>query len=152
MRILPLSAGVVLALMLTSGCGGSKQDDTGTVPLGFPNGKTIRVEVMQTALDMARGMMFRDRMLPDRGMLFMHDTPGVQRYWMYQVKIPLDLVYINPDRMIVDIAANTPPCPPEKRASQCPSYGKADNVKYVLELAGGDAARYNLKIGDVLAF
>ncbi len=146
----------MLALMLLaallSGCGGEKDDAAGTSPLTLPDGKTIRVEVMLSPIDMMRGMMFRQSMGKDRGMLFVHDKPGPQRYWMYHVKIPLDMVFMDPDHRIVDIQANVPPCPPANKASQCPSYGKADNVQYVLELAGGDAARRNLQIGDTLRF
>ncbi|MCX6623845.1 MAG: DUF192 domain-containing protein [Acidobacteria bacterium] len=152
MRILPSLAGLVLILAALDGCGGQKNDELGTSPVTFPDGTTIRAEVMRNPLDMARGMMFRERMEAGRGMLFVHNTPGAQRYWMYQVKIPLDLVFLDSDRRVVDIAANTPPCPPEKKANQCPSYGKADHVRYVLELAGGDAQKHNLKIGDELTF
>jgi uncharacterized membrane protein (UPF0127 family) len=152
MRISPLPAGLLLALAVLHGCGGQKDDDVGTNPVLFPDGTTIRAEVMLNSLDLARGMMFRDRMQPNRGMLFIHDKPGPQRYWMYHVKIPLDLVFMDVERRIADISADTPPCPPEKSASQCPTYGKADKVRYVLELAGGDAAKHKLKIGDELKF
>jgi len=140
-------------MMLLAGCGGQNADDaTGTTPLTMPDGKVIRVEVMLTPIDMLRGMMYREEMGKDRGMLFIHDKPGAQHYWMYHVKIPLDMIFMNPDRKIVEIEANVPPCPPAKKASECPTYGKAENVQYVLELAGGEAARRNLQVGDTLRF
>lgn len=149
---LPILAALA-ALVLAAGCGSRKVEDAaGTTPLTMPDGSTIRVEVMMTPIDMMRGMMFRDEMGKDRGMLFVHDKPGVQHYWMYHVKIPLDMIFMDPDHRIVEIEANVPPCPPESKAKDCPSYGSAENVRFVLELAGGEAARRNLKVGDTLRF
>lgn len=150
-RLLIFAATAVLALF--AACGGRKAEDAaGTTALTMPDGSTIRVEVMLTPMDMMRGMMFRDEMGKDRGMLFVHDKPGVQHYWMYHVKIPLDMIFLDPGRRIVEIEANVPPCPPESKAKDCPSYGSAQNVRFVLELAGGEAARRNLKVGDTLRF
>jgi hypothetical protein len=99
---------------------------------------------------MQRGMMFRDSLAPDRGMLFVHGTPGRYAYWMFQCLIPLDIIWMNADRKIVEISADTPPCHGE--ASTCPNYGGHQSSLYVLELGGGMARRYGLKLGDRIAF
>ena len=63
---------------------------------------------------------------------------------MYQVRIPLDIIWMDRYRAIVEIAANAPPC--KTVASQCPHYGgNSERAQYVLELAGGMAAKYGLK-------
>jgi len=54
-------------------------------------------------------------------------------------------------RRIVEISANTPPCP-SKSARQCPNFGGHEKARYVLELAGGGAALYGLRTGDVVSF
>ena len=100
--------------------------------------------------DMARGMMFRDLLPPDRGMLFVHPAAGRYRYWMFQVSVPLDIIWLDARRRIVEISPDTPPC--QAQARDCPSYGGNADSQYVLELAGGMAARYGLKLGDVLGF
>lgn len=100
---------------------------------------------------MLRGMMFRDSLAPDRGMLFIHGAPGKYSYWMYQVRIPLDIIWIAPNHGIVEISADTPPCP-SKSASACPSFGGQQTAVYVLELAGGSARKYSLKVGDTISF
>ena len=100
--------------------------------------------------DMMRGMMFRDSLAADRGMLFFHTQPGKYGYWMYQCKFPLDIIWMGADRSIVEIAANCLPC--RARASECPKYGGHFQAQYVLELAGGEAARNNLRTGDTLTF
>jgi uncharacterized membrane protein (UPF0127 family) len=144
---------LLLSLALTlAGCGqkAATLEDYNTRLVTLPGGRQIRAEVLVSDEDMARGMMFRDSLAPDRGMLFLHRSVGSHAYWMYQVKIPLDIVWMDSDRRIVEISANTPPCTVEQ--SQCPTYGGHVPSQYVLELAGGMAARYGLKDGDTLEF
>ena len=117
----------------------------------LPNGKAIRVEVMSRPIDMARGMMFRDTLPPNHGMLFIHGGMGGHSYWMYNVRIPLDIIWIDANRRVVEISANTPPCL-AKSAKTCPSYGGNEAAMYVLELNGGAAAKNGVKVGSVLQF
>lgn len=149
MRYFPLC--VVLALAL-SGCGRDSADadvlETRTVTL--PNGARIRAEVKIRPFDMQRGMMFRDELPQGEGMLFIHAEPGNYPYWMYNVRIPLDIIWLDANRRIVEISADTPPC--QTRASECPTYGGKARSQYVLEIGGGEAARYGLKVGDTLVF
>ena len=120
-------------------------------PIKFPDGAVILAEHMRTQQEVMRGMMFRDALKPDRGMLFSHGGPGKYPYWMYQVKIPLDIVWVNGGRRIVEISAQTPPCPLGP-ASKCPNYGGNSEALFVVELAGGVAAKHGLKLGDMLVF
>lgn len=122
----------------------------GVVTVTLPGGQQVRAEVMSRPEDMARGMMFRDHLAPDRGMLFVHPTPGRYRYWMYQCLIPLDIVWLDAERRIVEISESTPPCKGE--AWECPYYGGNHDAQFVVELAGGMARKYGLKLGDRLSF
>ncbi len=117
----------------------------------MPNGKVVTTEVMTNPVDMARGMMFRTELAPDRGMLFIHAKPGQYTYYTYQVKIPLDIVWIDPNRRVTEISPNTPPCT-SSSARLCPVYGGHSTANYVLELAGGMAAKYGLAVGSALTF
>jgi uncharacterized membrane protein (UPF0127 family) len=151
---LRLSILLVVALA-AAGCGGSGDaptpEDYNTRKVRFPNGREIRAELMIRDEDMRRGMMFRDRMEPDRGMLFIHSAPGNYPYWMYQVKIPLDIIWLDKDRRIVEILPNVPPCAAAS-SKDCPTYGGKFVSRFTLELAGGGAAQYGLKPGDILDF
>ncbi len=142
---------VLLALLLTS-CGSDTApvETLNSLQVRLPNGKKIRAEIMKTQEEMLKGMMFRTSLPADRGMLFVHERPGRYAYWMYQVVIPLDIVWMDRDHRIVEISANTPPC--KTVASQCPTWGGHEEAKYVLELAGGGAAANRLKAGDRLEF
>lgn len=142
--------------MLTSlaACGGRPpQAETRlpTVPVTLPNGRQIRAEVATDPADQARGLMFRTRLDPDQGMLFVFPEPGRHPFWMYQTLIPLDIVWMDADHRIVFVSAGTPPCPPES-GQNCPNYGGQQPAQYVLELPAGAAAAQGLKPGDRLAF
>lgn len=126
-------------------------DDLNTRLVTLPNGDRIRAEVAVDQVTMTRGMMFRDRLDADRGMLFLHAQAGRHPYWMYQVRIPLDIIWMDRNRRIVEIAANTPPCP-STSYRECPSFGGNHEALAVLELAGGEAARRGLRVGDQLNF
>ena len=124
----------------------TRPEDIGTRVITMPGGQVVRVEVKMLAEDIMRGMMFREKLDPDRGMLFLHKPPGKYTYWMYQVKIPLDIIWMDAEGNIVEIAANTPPCQ-KAVASQCPVYGGSKVAQVVLELAGGMAAKFGLTTG-----
>ena len=117
----------------------------------YPNGTTIRAEVAMNILDQARGLMFRDELPPEAGMLFVFLEEAERSFWMHRTKIPLDIIWMNADREIVEISADTPPCPGEVRDG-CPSYGGNVPAQFVLEVAAGQAAAHGLKLGDRLRF
>lgn len=142
-----------VAVVVWCGCGektASSLDALRLRAITLPGGQEILAEVMLHPMDQARGMMFRDSLAPNRGMLFVHDRPGNYTYWMYQVRIPLDIIWLDSSRRIVEISANTPPC--RSRASECPQYGGNVRAQYVLELAGGMADKYGLRTGQTLVF
>ena len=80
-------------------------DDIHTRDVSLPGGQVIKAEVMFDATDMMRGMMFRTSVAPDHGMLFLHRAPGRYGYWMFQTLIPLDIIWMDSSKRIVEIAA-----------------------------------------------
>jgi hypothetical protein len=143
----------LFAAAMLSGCGepALKPEDYGTHRVGMPNGNAIRAEMLVKPEDLMRGMMFRESLADDRGMLFLHGSPGRYPYWMYQVKIPLDIIWLDQNRRVVEISENTPPCPSAK-ASECPSYGGAVQAMTVLELKAGMAKKYGVAVGTRLEY
>src|SRR5690242_174430 len=136
---------------------GCRQDESKTLAdfrskeVTLASGQKILSEVMMQREEMMRGMMFRDSLAPDHGMLFIHGAPGKYAYWMYQVRIPLDIIWMDRQHRVVEISANTPPCK-NASASTCPNYGGHEDAMYVLELAGGMAAKYGVRVGDTINF
>lgn len=140
---------------LLSGCNQSGSlDDYSTSPLKLPNGSIIRVETMMRKEDMMRGMMFRESLPEGRGMLFVHGSPGLYPYWMHQVKVPLDMIWLDQNKTIVEMVPDAPPCPVQGVEAQrrCPNFGGHQPAVYVLELPAGSVRKHNLQFGQKLEF
>jgi uncharacterized protein len=108
--------------------------------------ETIKLEVAQTSTQQAIGLMFRESLERERGMLFPFESARIARFWMKNVSIPLDMIFLQGDR-VVDIAINVPPC----KTESCPVYGPDLLVDRVLELPGGRSQELGLKPGDKIA-
>jgi len=108
-------------------------------------GEVIHLEVANTAYEQAIGLMYRAELADDRGMLFPFDPPRRVNFWMKNVHIPLDMVFLK-EGQVVAITANAPPC----TVVNCPLYGPTQPVDQVLELRGGRAAELNLQVGDTI--
>ena len=144
----------IALLLLVAGCSGTRSaSDSGalTIPVRLPDGAVIDAEPAMTPQQRARGLMFRNELAADRGMIFMFPDESPQAFWMYNTLIPLDIIWMNADRRIVFISANTPPCPSPNQA-ECRNYGEGFAAQYVLELAAGQAAAHGLQVGDRPAF
>jgi uncharacterized membrane protein (UPF0127 family) len=63
---------------------------------------------------------------------------------MKNTLIPLDIIFLNRERQIVDMFVSVPPC----CGDPCPSYTSMFPARYVLEINGGLAKKLKLKIGD----
>ena len=109
-------------------------------------GKRFTVEVAESQEKQALGLMFRETMPDDHGMVFIFPAEGMRSFWMKNTKIPLDIFYFDEDLKLVNVSENTPPC----RSSRCPGYPSTGPAKYVLELNAGKAAELGVKPGDEL--
>lgn len=139
MRIMMALAFVGLAL---SGC--KSAVSATTVPLTITSaGKVHRfnVEVARTEAEQERGLMFRDRLAPDGGMIFPMSPPRVASFWMKNTVIPLDMIFIRADGTIARIAAETEPY------SLTP-VSSGEPVAAVLEIAGGRAGELGISEDD----
>jgi uncharacterized membrane protein (UPF0127 family) len=123
-------------------------DDFSLREVTLPYGQIIKVETMIDTRDLLRGMMYRTSIAPDRGMLFVHPRPGQYSFWMYQMQIPLDTIWLGSDHRIVEILENLPPCP--KRASLCPHFGGNKASEFEIQMGGGMAKKYGLEVGQTI--
>jgi len=109
-------------------------------------GKTFSVEIADTQEKHALGLMFRDSMPADHGMIFIFANEAPRSFWMKNTRIPLDIMYFDKDLKMVSLSADTPPC----RVSRCPAYPSIAAAKYVLELNAGTASSLGVGVGDKL--
>ena len=101
----------------------------------------FKVEVAQTAAQQERGLMFRDAVAPDAGMIFPFVPPQPAAFWMKNTRIPLDLLFIRADGTVSSIAAMAKPYSLDLIPSSEP-------VAAVLEIAGGRAAAVGIAPGN----
>ncbi len=145
-----MTAAVMCSILLASGlqafCRTPERDRF--IKVFLPGGGSITAELAMTAEERARGLMFRERIQPDQGMLFVFEEEGIYPFWMKNTLIPLDILWLGGDRRIVHIASDLPPC----TAEPCPSYDPEVPAFYVLELKAGEARARGLKTGDRLEF
>ena len=97
-----------------------------------------------TAPERSRGLMFREEMAADHGMLFIFETEGDRYFWMKNTPLPLDIIYIDATGKIVSIAADTTPFSEQTIPSGAPA-------KYVLELNAGTSAERGIGVGDTVS-
>lgn len=117
---------------------------TAEVELG---GQVIGLEVAQTPEEHAIGLMFREALADDRGMLFPVNPPRPVTLWMKNVEFPLDMLFLVEEE-IVAIQANVPPCAEE---ISCPTYGPEElPIDAVLEIRGGLAEELGVQVGDIV--
>jgi len=107
--------------------------------------RAIALEVAQTPQEQQIGLMFRTELPEDRGMLFPIEPARNVRFWMKNVFIELDMIFLR-GGVVQAIIPNVPPCLTEN----CPNYGPDVPVDAVMELRGGRAAQLGLKVGDRL--
>lgn len=109
-------------------------------------GQRFEVEIAATPEKQSLGLMFRQNMPDDHGMLFIFPYEAPRSFWMKNTRIPLDIMYFSSELRLVSMSQNTPPC----RTERCPAYPSAGPARYVLELNAGKAAELGLVEGDVL--
>jgi hypothetical protein len=118
----------------------------GTAPLTVDTGqgpKAFTVELATTPSEMQVGLMFRQSLAPDAGMLFVYPSDQQVAFWMKNTVIPLDMLFIAGDGHIRRIVERTIPL----STTPIPS---VDEVRAVLEVNGGTAERLGIKPGDVV--
>jgi uncharacterized protein len=106
----------------------------------------FQVEIADSTGERTKGLMYREYLQQDHGMLFIFDEPDVHRFWMKNTLIPLDIIWLDGNGTVVYISENTQPC----KAMPCPSYGPSVPAKYVLEINSGLAKEKGIAGGDVL--
>lgn len=102
---------------------------------------TIRVEIAENETSRTQGLMGRQTMAEDQGMLFIFPNEEFRSFWMANTPLPLDIIYVNAAREVVTIQRNTVPYSEESVPSTRPA-------TYVVEVNAGYADRHGIVEGD----
>ena len=107
--------------------------------------KTINIEIADDDYQTETGLMYRYSMEDNQGMLFVFPDSQYRYFYMRNTEIPLDIIYINENKTVINIHKNAKP----KDETSLPSEGPA---KYVLEINAGLSTQWDLEKGDKIEF
>ena len=107
--------------------------------------KTLNIEIADDEYQTQTGLMYRNSMENNQGMLFIFPNSEYRYFYMRNTEIPLDIIYIDQNKTIVSIQKNAKPHDETSLASEGPA-------KYVLEINGGLSTQWNLQKGDKIEF
>ncbi len=110
-------------------------------PKACINSHCFSIEIADSPEERTRGLMYRQWLDPDSGMLFIFEEAGRHGFWMKNTYIPLDILWINETKHIIFISKNVSPC----TNVTCPVISPPEDAKYVLEI---NAGRAQFEIGD----
>jgi uncharacterized membrane protein (UPF0127 family) len=102
---------------------------------------TFNVEIADDPAERAKGLMFRDHLAADAGMLFDYGQEQLTSFWMQNTLIPLDMIFIGADGVVKNVHVNARPLDTTSIPSEFP-------VRFVLEIPGGRSQEIGLAIGD----
>lgn len=95
----------------------------------------FHIEIAQTAAERQKGLMDRNFLPSQSGMLFVFEEEKPYGFWMKNTLIPLDMIWLDSNKKVVDIAHGAQPCGEENSAiNKCPSYTPSTPALYVLEI------------------
>jgi uncharacterized membrane protein (UPF0127 family) len=110
-------------------------------------GVCIEVEIADSPEKQSQGLMFRKALFDNQGMLFVFNEPDKYAFWMKNVEFPLDIIWINQDKVIIDIKACVLTC-----RDSCPALVPQEKAQYVLEVNAGFVEKNQIQIGDSVNF
>lgn len=148
-----LTATLLLSLAGTSG--GETTPPAGStpprlIPVKTPSGTIVQAEIADTPQKRAAGLMYRDHLKKDHGMMFFFDQAQEWTFWMKNTLIPLDLIWMDEKKRVIHIERNVPIC--TRTDDSCPQYRPNDGAMYVLEIAAGTVDGLKIEKGTKLQF
>jgi len=135
---------VSLFLFVGCGSGGEKQlvfkTDGGIT--------TYKVEVADTKEKRTEGLMYRESLDADKGMIFIYDKEVKPAFWMKNTLISLDMIFMDKDFKVVDYFVDVQPC----KSEPCAHYIPSSNAQYIVELNAGQIGKMGLTRGDIAEY
>ena len=105
----------------------------------------LSVKIADTDANMARGLMFEEKLPYDKGMLFVFDKPETRSMWMLNMQFNIDVIWFDGNGNIVSIDRNVPPCMTTVEIFVCKENGvSSDNTQYVLEVTAGFVDKFEI--------
>ena len=112
------------------------------------NTPVIYAEVADTPQEHSLGLMHRQSLDPEKGMIFIFSSDSPRSFWMKNTLIPLDIIFVNSSLDIVKIHRDVPPC----KANPCPTYRSGLPARYVVETNAGFSSENEITEGQKISF
>jgi uncharacterized membrane protein (UPF0127 family) len=112
-------------------------------------GVNLITDIADTQDKKTKGLDVRDNMAEGQAMLFPFDIDYPHPFWMYGMKFPLDIIWLDNQKIVVHIEHSLQPCPNQ---FDCPTYKPGQNARYVLETVAGFSDRHGIKEGTQAQF
>lgn len=106
----------------------------------------IQVEYAKTSQELETGLMNRDSLEVNSGMFFIFPDEKSRSFWMKDTLIPLDMIFISSNGRVNEMTTQEP-CP---KTGTCQVYESKLPARYVLEINGGQAEKWNMATGDIV--
>ncbi len=139
--ILLLIVGLYFVVQPLSTAEGPATPDLLTITTPQNTQHVFLVEVARTPDELSQGLMFRQHLSSDKGMLFLFPEPRIEQFWMKNTLVPLDILFIDRDGVIIDIHPMAQPHDLTLITSKTP-------VLAGLEIAGGQAQERGISVGS----
>lgn len=139
---------LILAVLSLIFCTGGQAVKDRFVKVHLPDGFAVTAELAITDDARQQGLMYRDRMAENQGMLFVFEGEDIHAFWMKNMKFAIDILWLDSQKRIVHLESAVPPC----AADPCPSYVPKAAARYVLELTSGAAERHGLGLYQRVEF
>ena len=146
-------------ILTTLGCVASSTQVPTVTPTGDGQQPVVRIGEATYVVDLAvlpeehqQGLSGRESMDRETGMLFVFEDEKPLYFWMKEMHFPLDIIWIDAECRLLEVAADVPTPPPNASNEEIPRVQSPSPARYVLELNAGEAARSGLRPGDTVEF
>lgn len=108
------------------------------------NDHCFKIEKAVSSVELKKGLMGREKIAADEGMLFVFRKDDYYSFWMKNVTFSLDLIYLDAAKTVIEIFREVPPCV----ANPCQTYQPKTKARCVLEILSGRSTEIGLKEGE----
>lgn len=143
-NIIPIAGLILIVVIFLAVLSIGKYQQPKYVPVKVGN-VTLNAEVADTSVKQVRGLMFRENLAKDDGMLFVFGSEGRHGIWMMNTSIPLDIIWLDRNKKVIYIKEDAQPC---DALVFCNSYFPESDAKYVLEVNAEYVKKNGIKIGS----
>ena len=150
---------LMFAFLAVLGCETTQDSSATSVPPSAPESAMVSIGEATYTVDLAispeerqQGLSGREHMPQDVGMLFVFQEERQLSFWMKEMHFPLDIIWIDAQCRLLEVAANVPTPPPNADNDEIPRVQSPSPARYVLEVNAGEAALNGLQPGDRVEF